>query len=198
MQLFSSPRERRSDDPRAHLAEGGGVERSPSLLSRFFETESNLMPYVAPRMCSQCRRVIPLGPCRTCQRSRDKARGTPADRGYDARHREWREAVLNRDRVCRMCHMEPSTVADHVLSIGKGGARLSHSVSSGYLAALNLKNISKFTSIPDVSKIFRSGQFLDRADHLRFCAPIRNDIKESYEMTLKESSRNEQQSRTNI
>ena len=110
MQLFSSPRERRSDDPRAHLAEGGGVDRSPSLLSRFFETESNLMPYVAPRMCSQCRRVIPLGPCRTCQRSRDKARGTPADRGYDARHREWREAVLNRDRVCRMCHMEPSSV----------------------------------------------------------------------------------------
>jgi 5-methylcytosine-specific restriction enzyme A len=43
-------------------------------------------------------------------------------RGYD-KHEKSRRAVLARDPVCRMCRIRPSTVADHIVPIRRGGAR---------------------------------------------------------------------------
>jgi 5-methylcytosine-specific restriction protein A len=58
-------------------------------------------------------------------RTYDKARGTSSSRGYGARHREWRESVLARDRDCRACEKKghPSDIADHVVPIKQGGPR---------------------------------------------------------------------------
>ena len=48
-------------------------------------------------------------------------RGTPAQRGYDARHRRWRRAVLARHPQCQMCLTEgrdrTATVADHIMPL---------------------------------------------------------------------------------
>lgn len=57
------------------------------------------------------------------ERELDTRRPSATDRGYDDRHREWREQVLDRDKVCRMCGVQPSTVADHITPIRDGGAR---------------------------------------------------------------------------
>lgn len=58
-------------------------------------------------------------------RETDLARGTAASRGYDARHRAWRAAVIARDPYCKIgikCEGEArSTVADHVKPLNKGG-----------------------------------------------------------------------------
>ena len=48
-------------------------------------------------------------------------RGTSSQRGYDARHREWREAVLARDPLCVDClkrnQVTPSKIADHIIPL---------------------------------------------------------------------------------
>lgn len=51
--------------------------------------------------------------CDTHTRAADRARGTAAQRGYNAAHRRFRDAVLARDPWCRLCRTAPSTVADH-------------------------------------------------------------------------------------
>lgn len=52
---------------------------------------------------------------------RDRARGSAASRGYDADHRKWREAILERDPLCVVCKarciIKPATVADHITPI---------------------------------------------------------------------------------
>lgn len=53
----------------------------------------------------------------------DAQRPSPAARGYDERHREWRAKVLKRDPICVCGCGEPSTVADHIIPIRDGGAR---------------------------------------------------------------------------
>ena len=50
-----------------------------------------------------------------------QVRGSSHERGYDARHRKWRLAVLARDPVCVMCNAELSTDADHIVALSKGG-----------------------------------------------------------------------------
>ena len=51
-------------------------------------------------------------------RDESKERGTAAQRGYDARHRRWRRAVLARHPICQMCLKQgktiSATVADHI------------------------------------------------------------------------------------
>jgi 5-methylcytosine-specific restriction protein A len=42
------------------------------------------------------------------------ARGSAHRRGYDADHRRWREEVLARDPVCKLCDRRPSLIADHI------------------------------------------------------------------------------------
>lgn len=49
----------------------------------------------------------------------DAQRPKAAARGYDARHRKWREFILKRDPVCKMCGHAKSTVADHIVPLRK-------------------------------------------------------------------------------
>lgn len=42
-------------------------------------------------------------------------------RGYGARHRRWRAAILSRDPICKRCGVEAATVADHVVPLSAGG-----------------------------------------------------------------------------
>jgi 5-methylcytosine-specific restriction protein A len=59
------------------------------------------------------------------------ARGTAAERGYDAAHRKWRAQILARDPICRACGVEPSTFADHIVPLRLGGAKLDLSNGQG-------------------------------------------------------------------
>lgn len=73
---------------------------------------------MALKPCSTpgCPTLVPKGRsrCDTCTTTADKARGTAAQRGYTSRgHRTFRDAVLARDPICKLCYRRPSTVADH-------------------------------------------------------------------------------------
>ena len=74
---------------------------------------------MALRICSTpgCPRKIPAGQtrCDDCKRTADKARGTATERGYTSRaHRKvFRPGVLAKHPICQVCHVAPSTVADH-------------------------------------------------------------------------------------
>lgn len=68
--------------------------------------------------CSQrgCPTPTPPGQsrCALHERAADHDRGTAAERGYTgAGHRRFREAVLDRDPICVVCHVRVATVADH-------------------------------------------------------------------------------------
>ena len=72
------------------------------------------------------------GLCASCRASRsrahDRVRGSAASRGYGALHRRWRAAILARDVICQdphkrhVGHIEPATVADHVVPLARGGS----------------------------------------------------------------------------
>lgn len=51
----------------------------------------------------------------------DKGRPSASKRGYDRRHADWRKMVLHRDPVCKICNSAPSTVADHIIPLARGG-----------------------------------------------------------------------------
>jgi 5-methylcytosine-specific restriction enzyme A len=89
-----------------------------------------------PVRCLDCGRLTspPLpysgkgGRCPECERShqrrRDAARGSAAERGYDAEWRKVRKAVLDRDGwICRWCG-QPAITVDHVTPLAQGGLRL--------------------------------------------------------------------------
>lgn len=50
------------------------------------------------------------------------------ERGYGREHRRLREQLLRAEPLCRLCRQKnppritPATIADHILSIAKGGA----------------------------------------------------------------------------
>ena len=73
---------------------------------------------MARKPCSTpgCPTLIPKGQsrCTACTTKADRERGTAAQRGYTSRgHRAFRDAVLARDPICKVCLTRPSTVADH-------------------------------------------------------------------------------------
>lgn len=52
--------------------------------------------------------------CAEHTKAADKARGTPAQRGYGTEHRKrFREGVLAKHPICQVCRRARSTVADH-------------------------------------------------------------------------------------
>lgn len=83
-----------------------------------------------PRVATPCRNpacpapATQQGVCDSHARQRDQARGTSASRGYNARHRRWREYILQRDPCCMIrekCDGAPSTVAEHIVPLRRGG-----------------------------------------------------------------------------
>lgn len=68
------------------------------------------------RVCpvNGCPTLTTGGRCDQHKRDSDRARGTATQRGYtSAGHRAFREQVLARDPICKVCLRAPSTVADH-------------------------------------------------------------------------------------
>lgn len=68
------------------------------------------------RVCSVsgCPEIYPSSEgsrCHAHRRQADRARG---NRGYGTKgHQGFRAAVIRRDPICVLCHVRPSTVADH-------------------------------------------------------------------------------------
>jgi 5-methylcytosine-specific restriction protein A len=56
------------------------------------------------------------------KRQRTDNRPNSYQRGYDGRHRKWREIILQRDPVCKICNDAFSVVADHITPVNKGGS----------------------------------------------------------------------------
>lgn len=40
---------------------------------------------------------------------------------WSLKHRQWRMLVLHRDPLCVICHVNTSTVADHIVALTDGG-----------------------------------------------------------------------------
>lgn len=72
--------------------------------------------------CLGCGRPTQRTRCATCARGRDRARGTPAQRGYGAQYRKARQLVLQGATACYVqgCTETPTT-ADHVVPLRQGG-----------------------------------------------------------------------------
>ena len=71
---------------------------------------------MALKPCSTpgCPDLVAKGRCAECSKAADKRRGTATERGYTSPgHRAFREEVLARDPICKLCLAKPSTVADH-------------------------------------------------------------------------------------
>ena len=87
-----------------------------------------------------CGQLVPRGQSRCPSHKRqgqqayDRARGTAAERGYDAAHRNWRAQILARDPICRACGRAPSTFADHVTPLSRGGQKLDLANGQGLCA----------------------------------------------------------------
>ena len=95
------------------------------------------MPMRAPSACRRpgCPGLVRSGVCSRCgplrkqaQVEHDARRGTPAERGYDARWHRLRLVFLADHPLCAMCaaqgHTTAATLVDHIQPIADGGARL--------------------------------------------------------------------------
>lgn len=80
----------------------------------------------APRICPRCPSLTyKPGPCESCAKTREQARGSAASRGYGARWRALREAILREEPLCRDCQADgrvtAATDVDHIQAREKGG-----------------------------------------------------------------------------
>lgn len=67
------------------------------------------------RVCIDCPRLIPAGTrCTACARTRDRARGTPAQRGYGPEHRRIRTELV------------AALTSGHTLECWRCGATITH------------------------------------------------------------------------
>ena len=73
------------------------------------------MPVAPQRACTGCGRLVRERRCRHCERERQRARPTPAQRGYGANWRMQSKLFLARpeNRRCVMCG-GPATLVDHI------------------------------------------------------------------------------------
>ena len=84
------------------------------------------MPSLPPHPCAHplCPNLLTSGRyCEEHARLRWRTRTAPRlARPYDKmQHRRWRKLILGRDPICRVCHTEPSTEADHIVPLDQGG-----------------------------------------------------------------------------
>jgi 5-methylcytosine-specific restriction protein A len=71
------------------------------------------MPSAPPRLCS-CGAILAHGQrCQRCARSADKARGTAAERGYDASWVRLRRRHLKSHPACAVCGSTEGVDVDH-------------------------------------------------------------------------------------
>jgi len=85
------------------------------------------MPVAPKRPCAQpgCPALVDRGRCPAHQKAAYKAdreaRGSAAQRGYDARWRRYREWYLNQHPLCAMCEKEgrvtAAVIVDHVVPV---------------------------------------------------------------------------------
>jgi 5-methylcytosine-specific restriction protein A len=78
------------------------------------------------KLCPACKVVLIASPtrrCPACSRAYDQRRGTPAQRGYDGRHRAWRKVILATYDACVDCGApgQADDHADHVVALAAGG-----------------------------------------------------------------------------
>jgi 5-methylcytosine-specific restriction endonuclease McrA len=109
------------------LTEADVLKEALAAVERAFDAPKPPGPYDVPPPRRPCARggCPNLQPCPAHPRVRwagaDDRRGTSAQRGYDARHRRWREVVLARDPLCVAClaagRTRAATVADHVVPL---------------------------------------------------------------------------------
>ena len=74
------------------------------------------MPALKTCSVPGCPALVPQGQsrCAGCAREAESRRGSSARRGYGKQHRmRFREGVLAREPICKVCMRRPSTVADH-------------------------------------------------------------------------------------
>jgi 5-methylcytosine-specific restriction protein A len=69
------------------------------------------------------------------QRLDNRRRGSAAQQGYGARHRQWAAMVLRRSPLCAICTTAPAHHADHIVPIKAGGARFELSNGQGLCTA---------------------------------------------------------------
>ena len=82
-------------------------------------------------------------PSRLEESRRDVARrGTSRARGYDRDHERLRDQVLKEEPFCRVCLM-PTVIADHIVPIAWGGARLDRANLQGLCFSCHEKKKAK-------------------------------------------------------
>ena len=93
-----------------------------------------MTPTRPPTTCQRpyCPTLVKAGTggyCTTHRKTREQAdrrdRGTSTQRGYGARHRKWRKAIIARDPLCVHCErrgkLTPATIADHITPLNPDG-----------------------------------------------------------------------------
>lgn len=81
------------------------------------------LPVRAYRLCA-CGAIV-QGRCSACAAKRQPWAGnrpTAYQRGYNSAYRSARIETLKRDPICTMCGMAPSTQADHIVPLSRGGS----------------------------------------------------------------------------
>ena len=89
------------------------------------------MPQRAARPCSHpgCPALVRGRNRRFCDehqseewKRQDARRGSSAERGYDARWREVRDAYLQSHPICERCGQRAATLVHHIVRKGRGGS----------------------------------------------------------------------------
>jgi len=113
------------------------------------------MPSKLPTLCGSPRcpnlSISGNGYCRAHleeKRRRDyqedhRRRGSPSKQGYGTAHQRWRERVLRRDKVCKVCGISLATQADHRVPLAAGGAPLASENGQGLCASCHSKKTRK-------------------------------------------------------
>ena len=75
------------------------------------------------RPCLDCGTLMDGGTrCRSCRAVVERRRGTPAQRGYDARWYALSQGARQQQGWCSQCGATRDLTADHVVPLARGGA----------------------------------------------------------------------------
>jgi len=82
----------------------------------------NSLPTLTSKACAH-RGCAAVGDSRFCDlhKNNQDHRSSAARRGYNRRHRAWRELVLAAHPICEACRHAEAIVADHIVPLSAGG-----------------------------------------------------------------------------